>query len=181
VIAAKELPGRALRSLGRAGVAALVLLAASIAFLSLVLRPLEARQDALQEQLESLAKRRIRADAGLLAVATPAAKLNLFYGFFQQQAELTDYLAQLYSIGAQTGVELRTAEYRLSDPAHLRLAEYTIVLPITGNYAEVRAFLENALQQIPVLTLDRASFRRKKVGDTTVEADVKMAIFLSQP
>jgi hypothetical protein len=52
---------------------------------------------------------------------------------------------------------------------------------VSGSYAEVRAFLENALDQVPVLVLDHVSMRRKRIADPQVEAEVRFTLFLRQP
>ena len=58
------------------------------------------------------------------------------------------------------------------------IERYEVALPLRGNYARIRAFLENALIEIPVLSLDHVSFRRKSPGDGAVEAEVRLTLHL---
>lgn len=167
--------------IGAPGILGLVLLLAGLAFLLFVLRPLEQRQSALLDQLQRAAKRGAPSDARLLAVSAPQGKLASFYGFFRRDDTVTDYLARLHAVGLKAGVEPRTAEYRLAESRALRLDEYSIAMPVTGSYAQVRAFVENAVSEIPVLTLDHISLRRKRATDHVVEADVRFTLFIAKP
>lgn len=164
--------------LGVPGSIAVLLLASASSFLLLVLQPMERRHEALREEAQSAAKRRIQSEQKLLAVSAPAAKLSAFYDFFNRQHSVTDHLAQLYSLARQAGIEWRQADYRLAESRSLRLAEYSITLPLSGGYGQVRAFLENALAEIPVLTLDHVTIRRKAAADPRVEAEVRLTLFL---
>ena len=166
--------------LGMAGLVALGLLASAVLFLLFVLRPLEARNELLARQLARAASPGSTSDGRLVSAAAPAARLAAFYQFFDAKQETTDWLAELYGIGKAAGVELRSAEYRLQKTG-TRLERYEIALPLTGSYAQVRAFLENALIAIPALSLDRVKFHRKRPDDALVEAEVRLTLYLANP
>jgi len=157
-----------------------VLLAAGFAFLTAILQPLEARRAALLEDAHKAAKRRMQSGQMLIAVSAPQAKLATFYGFFERDTPVTDHLATLYALAQRSGVEPRSAEYRLAESRTLRLAEYSVTMPLRGTYGEIRAFLENALGEIPVLTLDHVSVRRNRVAEHRVEAEVRFTLFLAR-
>jgi hypothetical protein len=42
----------------------------------------------------------------------------------------------------------------------------------------MRKFLSKALADIPNISLDSVEFQRQKISDTTLEAQVKMTLFL---
>jgi hypothetical protein len=167
--------------LGLPGILGGVLLLAGLVFFLLVLRPLDQKHSALLDQLQRAAKRSAPGDARLLAVSAPQGKLASFYGFFRRDDALTDYLARLHAVGLQAGVEPRTAEYRLAESRTLRLDEYSISMPVAGSYAQVRTFVEGAMNEIPVLTLEHVSLRRKRAADHVVEADVRFTLFIAKP
>jgi hypothetical protein len=167
--------------LGWPGALGAILILGGVAFLQLVLEPLERRHAALLEEAHQGMHRVGRQNPGLVRVSARQSKLAAFYGFFERSDALTDHLAKLHALARQAGVEPRLAEYRLAESGRLRLAEYSVSIPVVGSYAEVRAFLENALEQIPVLTLDQVSIRRKRVADHLVEAEVRFTVFLSRP
>jgi hypothetical protein len=52
-------------------------------------------------------------------------------------------------------------------------------MPVTGSYSQVRTFLEQALEEVPVLALDQASLRRKRTADHLVEAEIRFTVFLA--
>lgn len=160
--------------LGVAGLAALGLLGGAALFLFIVLEPIEARNQQLETQLsarmpqDSQASDRVRASA-------PAAKLAAFYRFFETDEQTADSLARLYAIGKEAGVDLRSAEYRMQK-AGARIERYEIALPVTGSYAQIRAFLEKALLQMPVLSLDQVNFKRQNAKEALVHADVRLTL-----
>lgn len=177
------LPGRLRRlrdELGATGLVALGLLAGAVLFLLFVLKPLEARNELLARQLARSVPQGSAADARLVRASAPAAKLAAFYQFFDTEEQSTDWLARLYGIGKAAGVELRSAEYRMQKTG-TRIERYEIALPLTGSYAQVRAFLENALLAIPVLSLDGVKFRRKRPDEVLVEAEVRLTLHLVKP
>jgi len=51
-------------------------------------------------------------------------------------------------------------------------------LPVSGSYTQIRSFLEGALAEIPVLSLDQASFRRKGTNETRIEAEIVLTFHL---
>ena len=148
---------------------------------TLTVKPLERERDFLKDKLHNTSQRRVDLELQRTAARTPAAKLAAFYAFFVTSEEATDYLARLYGLAEKLGIELRTADYRLVEPHGAKLYEYVVTLPVSGNYAQIRAFLENALLAVPVLTLDQVSFRRKKTGDLAVDAELRFTLFLSRP
>jgi Tfp pilus assembly protein PilO len=166
--------------LGVAGLAAFGLLAGGALFLFLVLKPLEARNDELDRRLERSVPQDAALDPARMRAATPAAKLEAFYRFFETEEKTTDWLARLHSIGKAAGVVLRAADYRMQRTG-TPIERYEIVLPIAGGYAQIRAFLKNALTEIPVLSLDQVNFRRARANDAVVQADVRLTLHLVKP
>lgn len=51
-------------------------------------------------------------------------------------------------------------------------------MPLRGNYAQIRTFLNNALVEIPVLSLDEVRFKRERASDAQVEAEVHLTFHL---
>lgn len=166
--------------LGWPGKAALALFAATAVFLEAGVRPLEAQGERLERSIERSGAGLRSADPDLIRTASPSAKLAAFYQFFRREEAITDWLAKLYALAEKTGVTLRTAEYQLvKGPA--KLDRYEIALPLVGDYSQIRAFLENALLEMPVLSLDEIRFRRKRSNDPSVETDVRLSLHILRP
>lgn len=162
--------------LGELGAISLALLGAAFAFYLWVLAPLEAQSERLDWRLAEKARGGINGPSAIRA-ASPAGKVAAFYRFFEREERTIEWLAKLYAIGKEVGVELRTAEYRLTETRQ-RLARYEIVLPLTGSSSQVRAFLENVLNEIPIASLDQVNLRRKRASDAQVEAEARLTLHL---
>jgi hypothetical protein len=157
---------RGLDALGSTGVAAAVLLTAALAFATLVVQPLEAKS-------RSVAERLARLPAGAPADGAPE-QLGAFYQYLSKPEQTTDWLAKLYAIGAATGVELRSASYRSEHAG--RIERYQILLPLSGSYAQMREFLDRALAEIPVLSLDQMTLKRGNRNEGAVQAELRLTL-----
>ena len=165
--------------LGPPGIVGIALLVGGAVFAAVALQPLEGRHAVLREQSRNAANTKGHADRSLIRVAAADGRLASFYAFFRRDDLVTDHLAKLYGVAGQAGVEPRIADYRLVEPRSGRLAEYSISMPVTGTYSQVRTFIERALDEIPVLVLDHASVRRKRVAEPQVEADIRFTVFIA--
>lgn len=163
----KALLERARQQLGLLGISAIGVLCACAAFVIAVVQPLEQHAAELDSELTGKAK--------VLKSVAPAVRLGAFYDFFDRGERLEDWLAKLYATATVAGLDFRNADYQLVESRH-RLQRYQITLPMTGTYPQIRAFLEGALVEIPVLSIDQVTFRRKQVGDTRVEAEAVMSL-----
>jgi len=141
--------------IGFAGVAAIGLLAAALLFSSFVVRPLEGRNSLL---IDTSARHGRKADASV-----SGEKVAAVYDYLRKDESTTDWLAKLHGIGAATGLQLRSASYKML-PAEGRIERYEIVLPVSGSYGQIRDFLKRARAEIPVMSVDQLSLRREKSG-----------------
>ena len=160
--------------LGATGLVALVLFVAAVAFLFLVVKPLESRNAVVDGELS-------RGERQAQPGRVPAgARLAAFYRHFDTGETATDWLARLSAIGATSGVQLRSADYRMQK-AGTRIERYEIVLPIAGSYPQIRAFLMTALAEIPVLSLDQVTIRKERAQDGALQAEAHMTLHLARP
>lgn len=154
--------------LGGLGMLALLLLAGALAFSFAVVQPLEAKSRSVAARL---------AQSGALPrqdSAAAAGKLAELYDYLARPEQTTDWLAKLYAIGHATGVELRSASYSSEQAG--RIERYQIRLPVSGSYAQLREFLDRALAEIPVLSLDQMTLKRESRRDGAVQAELKMTL-----
>lgn len=161
---------------------ALTMLAATTFFYVSVLAPAEERLRGIEG---AIAKRRPAPE--LLTVSSqpgptePAAKLRAFYAFFDKGTPITEWLARLYAAAERAGVELKLADYRRIEPPDVPLLLQEVSLPVTGDYARIRAFTERVLGAVPVASLDHVSFRRPRVNVSQIEAELKFTLYLPAP
>lgn len=168
------LPQRLQAMLGLPGLAAVALLGLTMLFVALALGPLERRNLELDDSL-SRASRRMSA-AGDVPGGS-AVRLAAFYNYFKDSPQSVDALSKLQAAAAQSGLEIRSADYRLQETG-TRIERYEVLLPVTATYAQLREFLRNALAQVPVLSLDSVSVRKQKAGDAQVQAEVRLTLHL---
>ena len=55
---------------------------------------------------------------------------------------------------------------------------FQMVLPVKGEYRQIRRFLAALPAEIPIIALEDVQFSRQNVGDSTVEARIRMALYL---
>lgn len=163
--------------LGDTALASLAVLGITFAIYVFAVRPLDARLAYLEKRLGANVR---NAAAETIRSGSPAEKLAAFYGFFDQRDGQVDWLARLYGSARAAGIELRSAEYRLIDTSG-RLLRYEATLPLSGSYAQIRAFLEAVLEENPLLSLDQLNIRRKRVNDLRVEVEAVVTIHLLKP
>lgn len=174
----KSLLRRTLSELGALGLVSLAIIAGAAALENYGVKPLESRERGLAQRLERQNAHERMSGARARHDAAPAAKLDEFYRYFEGE-KTTDSLARLNKVATANGVELRSADYRLQATGS-RIGRYEITLPLSGSYAHIRAFLERALIEIPVLSLDQISFHRKQALDATVQAEARFTLHILQ-
>jgi hypothetical protein len=165
-------------SLGRSGILGLGLLAFAIGFYFSTFRPEQMRLEELRIQISRLEESRARAKSE--EPKSPADKLNSFYGLLPPSNHIADLLEKIYGAADQQKLKLDQGEYRAVRSNASRLTDYQVTLPIKGTYPQVRKFVATALAEVPNLSLDSIQFERQKVGDTTVDAKVKLVLYLGQ-
>jgi hypothetical protein len=163
-----------IRVLGPAGIIGLGVLLACAAFYVSAVRPAEVELNA-----QRLAADRLRTRNLLQTVPTndPASELRRFYGLFPVVSRLPDELERLYGLAHGASLELPQAEYRM-EPQAGGLIPYRVTLPVRGTYAQIREFMSGVLQSMPIASIDALRFERKKVGETRLDAQLRLTIYL---
>ncbi|HEU4843822.1 MAG TPA: hypothetical protein VFT05_06130, partial [Burkholderiaceae bacterium] len=85
----------------------------------------------------------------------------------------------LFGLAAKAGLTLRQGEYKAGIDRNARLVTYQVTLPVKGSYNDVSNFSLMALRAIPFASLDELSFKRENIGDTQLEARVRLTLFLA--
>lgn len=165
-------------SLGRSGILGLGLLAFAVAFYVSAFRPEQVRLEELRSQASKLEESRAR--AAREEPKTPGDRLNAFYGLLPPSNHIADLLKKIYGAADQQALKLEQGEYRAVKGTASRLTDYQVILPVKGTYPQVRKFVAAALAEVPNLSLDSIQFERQKVGDSTVDAKVKLVLYLGQ-
>ena len=167
---------RVLEVLGAAGVVGLGVLLFAGAFFFSALDPAEREVRALAL---GAARLRTRTLAQPGAAGDPGDDLRRFYALFPPTERLSGELERLYALARTANLELQQGEYRL-DAKSPGLAAYHISLPIRGAYPQIREFVAATLTEVPIASVDALRFERKKVGETSLEAQVRLTLYFRQ-
>ncbi|MBS0394466.1 MAG: hypothetical protein JSR54_07540 [Proteobacteria bacterium] len=172
-VVAEWLPalGWRLSRTGRTGLAGLGLLIAAGAFYASTHVPVAAEVGTLREELASarreaaLGSARSAAEPGHVLRALPArTDMPAVLGVLIKQAEAAH-------------LSLDAGKYEMAATKSGEVVRYKLSFPVTGQYPQIRAFLDATLVALPAAAISELSFERKSVGDPTVEANIRLTVF----
>jgi hypothetical protein len=141
---------------------------------------LPARQE-LERQRE-LARQVAAMPAPAVAPAPPATdehNLALFYAVLGERRYAEQQVRTLFGLAARTGLVLHQGEYKVAYDRNARLHTYQVTLPVKGSYGAIWQFSLLALRAIPFASLDEISFKRDAVGQPSVEARLRLTMYLA--
>ena len=87
-------------------------------------------------------------------------------------------VATLFGLAAKSGLVLRQGEYKQGYDRNAHVYTYQVNLPVKGSYQAIWQFAMAALRAIPFASLDDISFHREAIGDATVEARLRLTLYL---
>lgn len=116
-----------------------------------------------------------------LPAPPPSADQNLahFYASLGERRQVDRQLKTLFALAEKSGLSLRQGEYRSSQDRAGRFLTYQITLPVTGRYGAIWQFAFDALRALPHASLDDVGFRRDAIGSETVEARLRLTLYLA--
>jgi hypothetical protein len=166
-------------SLGLQGILGLGLLVFIGGFYFSTLYPEQRRLDDLRQEIaKARSERSARSDAE--GPKTPMDRLAAFYGAFPRPNDLPDLLQKVFAAAKRQTLNLEQGEYRVIRNNAGGLTQFQLTLPVRGSYPQIRKFVDRALIDVPTLSLDSIQFERQKVGDVSVDAKVKLIVYLGQ-
>ena len=105
--------------------------------------------------------------------------LTHFYGALGEKRYVEQQVKTLFGIAAETGLLLRQGEYKSGYDRNARLHTYQVTLPVKGSYGAIWQFAMLSLRAIPFASLDDISFKRDTIGEASVEARLRLTLYLS--
>ncbi len=114
---------------------------------------------------------------------TSAEAIKRFYAQFPAGERLPNCLRLIDSIALKQRLTLNRGDYKLTQIKSLQshqgaLARYEIVLPVTGQYAQIRQFIAQVLHELPALALTDLQLKRESAQSPTVEARLIFVLLL---
>lgn len=116
----------------------------------------------------------------------PAAPTSAAYNLAQFQEVLGErrYVEQqvgtLFALAAKNGIVLSQGEYKTAAVRDGGFTTYQVNLPVKGSYGAIWQFAMAALRAIPFASLDDISFKRDSIGQSGVEARVRLTLYLGE-
>lgn len=162
--------------LGWQGTTGLILLALTTTLHLLTLTPLEEETAYIHKKVDTARAKTNRADRNFSSIDHHRELAN-FFDTLPAEEKITDILAMISSVADASKVEIKQAEYQLDD-SNPQFMEYHIVFPIQGEYANIRFFVFRVLSDHPTVALDQMSFKRDKINDALLKAEVRFTLFL---
>ncbi|WP_077037900.1 type 4a pilus biogenesis protein PilO [Pelomonas sp. KK5] len=163
--------------LGHQGFIGLALLLAALLAHGALVAPRIAQRDALASRPYPAAA---PAEADTGAGATEAA-LAEFRRTLPATASVPQWIARIRSAAIQSGLGLRSVDYRLERSADSPILRYRITLPASGSYAQVRNFIATVLAEVPALAVDDVQMKRD--GDAHkgqgLDARIRLTLFIA--
>jgi Tfp pilus assembly protein PilO len=166
------------RTLRWQGLAGSVLVVAAVVSYFAAIDPARTRIRQLKDETQSVRASRSSVDAAKPVVAGREPWLQQFYGQLPPQASAPEWLRILFSAASAHSLRLERGQYKLTVDKSGQLLEYEIVLPVRGNYVQIRKFLADALEKIPAAALDEITIKREAIGDSRINASIRFTLFL---
>lgn len=157
--------------------AGLALIACAIGFQLFGVAETRAQAAELRAEQSALHKRLAERPERQEAVS---ARLAAFYTGLPTAAGSVRAIEVIHRAAAANGVKLVHGEYRLAREGGAPLLRYQITLPARSSYPRLRAWLAEVMNAAPTAALDGISFRRDDAGSESVEARVRLTLFLRE-
>jgi hypothetical protein len=165
-------------AIGVAGVLGVALLVFAATFAAATLMPGYAELETAREREQRLAGRLANAaDIRLAAGDRPEAQLAAFLKHFPPADDARQDILRLQGFAAKHGIELKSGEYRFAPESGTPLVRHQIALPVTGSYLGVRAFVAEALEQLPSVALTSISLKRDSISAQQIEARLQFVLY----
>lgn len=123
-----------------------------------------------------------------LPVKNTVDEVNRFYGSFSTPADLPQYLSRIFQAATKQKLLLNQGDYKFTkvkltnaqnnSNVQEPLSRYEMVLPITGEYVQIRQFIVQILFENPSLALANIQITRENTMSKTVEARLELVLFL---
>jgi hypothetical protein len=156
---------RAYLKLGRAGVAALLLLIAALLFWQIYIGWLA----------QEISQRRSEAESSvaILSAAKPVAPVLTTE--LPAASAFMPRVQSAYAILAEHGFEVTQASYQQSVDKAGKLRRLTVELPMSGRYASLRAALAALMQQSGI-AVESISIERKSIGEEVLAVRIRLSL-----
>jgi Tfp pilus assembly protein PilO len=170
--------------LGAFGMLGLLILLSCSAFYVIKVLPLNQQVFITQQQMANFNSHKKIPEVPKQPVSDIKQDLLKFNQLLPRANMLHQSLRLIDTTAKKQHLMLNHGEYKLTNYKKSRIvsnpyiSHYEIVLPITGQYAQIREFIATVLQQQPTLALKDIKFKRDNTMSATIEAKLIFVLFL---
>ena len=141
---------------------------------------LRSRQQQVDRVVSRLEDERRRAqytgDAAVSADQPMLSRQERLHAVLRNADEATVQLRQLYQLAEGLQLAVRQTDFQQTAGTG-GIGRLQISMPIKGTYTQLRGFVEQALRELPNLSVDRLQFKRNQVGQAQLEATVHLSLW----
>lgn len=179
------------KKIGPIGLAGLAIALSCGLFYVLVALPLNAQIKMAQQQLNSLQSSEITLISEQELPANDMSQdIATIKKMLPQANTLHDWLGLIDKSAVKQGLRLNRGDYKFTQfkqgnvtgnqkvTGNQSTSRYEIVLPVTGQYVQIRQFIANVLQSQPALALSNLKIQRDNTLSANVEARLVFVLFL---
>lgn len=176
------------KKLGFLGLLGLTLILGCGLFFAITIQPLKNQIILTHEQLEQLEQTRpqaiITANKQEPVINDVALDVAAFKQLLPQANTLQHWLGLINKAALKHGLKLNKGDYKFTRVKQSQVARnqqassYEIVLPVKGQYAQIRQFIAHALLLQPALALSSIKIQRDNTLSPNVEARLFFVLFL---
>ncbi len=164
--------------LGWPGAVAAGLLTMCAAFYVSTIAPAQEKLASVHQHVAVVQDRSRQAGHGSEAVQPVEEQLARFYRMFPQEQDLPRRMETIFASAQNHGIALEQGEYKVSRGNEGGLVRFQMTFPVKGDYRQIRKYLSSLMADVPTLSLQQVQFKRQKVGDAEVEANIKLVLYL---
>ena len=104
---------------------------------------------------------------------------KLFYDVLPIQTEANQKISEMLSVATDNGLVVSKVEYE--QPLTVSpLIQYQIKLPLTGNYLQIRQFINQVLNTLPSIALTDISLKREDIASDMIDAQIQFTLYLQK-
>lgn len=165
-----------LSSVGKLGLGLIVL---SIVLFLAAIWPQYDMLDQVQEKA-MLLQQQSKTDATQPIQLDDSQSVQVFYDSFPNVDSSPYWIKEIDTLAKKRGVELHGSDYRLINDKGTKLARYEMILPVRGNYPQIRAFIADMLITIPAVALVDMIIKREDIKSGRLEVRLSLNLYLNQ-
>jgi Tfp pilus assembly protein PilO len=173
------------KNIGPLGLAGLSVLLGCSLFYVLGALPLNAQISLAQQRLENIQSSEIKlVNTQEIPANDMSQDIAAIKKMLPQANTLHDWLGLIDKAAFKQGLRLNRGDYKFSQIKQGKItsdqcaSRYEIVLPVTGQYVQIRQFIANVLYSQPALALSSVKIQRENVLAANVEARLVFVLFL---